>query len=287
MLKPHGLAFALTPGLAAAALAAGPAHAVECRAASGETFTAAVAPAGARFGVSDCLVKAAAPAAAPSGAAASRAPAARPLSPLLQLYERPNAAVDVTLHGRRPVRPTARPTAPASATVTVPRQRFVVPRSMVPRGRRPAATEVRYAPAPAQGYRYAGTIYSVARAYNIDPAFMGAVIRRESGFNPTARSRAGARGFMQVMPGTAARFGVRGRAIDDPVANLAAGASYLKSLQRRYGNNLPLILSAYNAGEGAVDRHGRRIPPFRETQGYVTGILGDYGRVVARRSTLR
>jgi soluble lytic murein transglycosylase-like protein len=62
--------------------------------------------------------------------------------------------------------------------------------------------------------------------------------------------------------------------------NLAAGAAYLKSLQRRYGDNLPLILAAYNAGEGAVARYHRRIPPYRETAGYVSGVLGRYRQAI-------
>ncbi len=87
------------------------------------------------------------------------------------------------------------------------------------------------------------------------------------------------------MPTTAARLGAAPRTISDPVVNLSLGAIYLKTLQRRYGNNLPLILSAYNAGEGAVDRHGRRIPPYRETQAYVAGILNDYASALHRRQT--
>ena len=270
MFKRFAFAFAFSAPLFAAAAA----QAVECRTASGETFTAGASLAGSSLAVASCRT----PVAAPAGG--------RPLSPLLQLYDRPGASLDVTLHGRR-VRPApAIPSSggPPAATVSVPMRQALPP---APRRLRPLkpgvviARDLRVSP---RGYAYAPTIYRVARAYDIDPAFMGALIRRESGLNPAAVSHAGARGFMQVMPGTAARFGVRGRQLDNPVANLQVGAAYLKTLQRRYGNNLPLILAAYNAGEGAVDRHGRRIPPYRETQGYVVGVLGDYGRTVARRS---
>lgn len=271
MFKPFAFAFACSVPLFAAAGA----QAVECRTASGETFTAGAPLAGSSLAVASRIT----PIAAPEGR--------RPLSPLLQLYERPGASLDVTLKGRR-----ARPApsvlgAPPAATVTVPTREALPPaqrRVRAPKAGVVIARDLRSSP---RGYAYAPTIYSVARAYNIDPAFMGALIRRESGLNPGAVSHAGARGFMQVMPDTAARFGVRGRQLDNPVANLQVGAAYLKTLQRRYGNNLPLILAAYNAGEGAVDKHGRRIPPYRETQGYVTGVLGDYGRTVSRRSALR
>ena len=270
MFKPFAFAFAVSVPLFAAAAA----QAVECRTASGETFTAGAPLAGSSLAVASCLT----PTAGPDGR--------RPLSPLLQLYDRPSASLDVMLHGRRarsaPALPS--PVGPPAATVSVPTREASPPTPRRLRTPKPGVVIARNMGAARAGYAYAPTIYSVARAYDIDPAFMGALIRRESGLNPAAVSQAGARGFMQVMPGTAARFGVRGRQLDNPVANLAVGAAYLKTLQRRYGNNLPLILAAYNAGEGAVDRHGRRIPPYRETQGYVVGVLGDYGRTVARRS---
>ena len=66
-------------------------------------------------------------------------------------------------------------------------------------------------------------------------------------------------------------------ALFDPATNLDAGARYLKKLQKRFGTDFALILSAYNAGEGAVQRYGNRIPPFAETQAYVTNVMGRYG----------
>jgi soluble lytic murein transglycosylase-like protein len=97
-----------------------------------------------------------------------------------------------------------------------------------------------------------------------------AVIQVESAFNPRAVSPKGAMGLMQLMPTTAARFGV----LDafNPGENIRAGVGYLKQLLDRYDHNEQLALAAYNAGPLAVDRHGSQIPPYRETQNYVKRI---------------
>ena len=141
------------------------------------------------------------------------------------------------------------------------------------------------APAPAakpdaallRALRLAPAVDAVARSYDIDPLLLHAIARVESRHNPAAVSHAGARGLMQVMPATAGRFGVHtaGHLHDAPV-NLEVSAAYLKTLQRRFGNDLTLVLAAYNAGEGAVERHGRRVPPYAETRGYVRQVLGQY-----------
>jgi soluble lytic murein transglycosylase-like protein len=96
------------------------------------------------------------------------------------------------------------------------------------------------------------------------------VIAVESGFNPRAVSRAGAGGLMQLMPRTAATLGVRD--VFDPAENVDGGARHLRALLDRLGNNLPLALAAYNAGEQAVAQHGG-IPPYPETRDYVARIL--------------
>lgn len=120
-------------------------------------------------------------------------------------------------------------------------------------------------------------IDSAARSHNIDPLLLHAIARVESRHNTRAISHAGAHGLMQVIVPTAARFGVgSAQALHDPQTNLHVSARYLKTLQARFGNQLPLVLAAYNAGEGAVERHGRRIPPYRETQGYVRQVLAEY-----------
>lgn len=121
--------------------------------------------------------------------------------------------------------------------------------------------------------RLAPLIDQHSRSRGIDPALVHAVIRAESAYRPEAVSPKGAIGLMQVMPGTGRRFGVHDLAA--PENNLKAGTAYLKHLLDRYGN-VPLALAAYNAGEGAVDRHGQAIPPYPETRAYVSSILREY-----------
>jgi soluble lytic murein transglycosylase-like protein len=116
--------------------------------------------------------------------------------------------------------------------------------------------------------------------HGIDFDLLMAVIRRESAFNHMAVSRAGARGAMQLMPGTAARYGVT--QIHDPGQNIAAGSAYLRDLLDMFGR-VDLALAAYNAGEGAVMRYGRQIPPYAETQHYVRTIMADYARLKSER----
>lgn len=116
-----------------------------------------------------------------------------------------------------------------------------------------------------------------ARAKGLDPELVHAVIKAESAYQSAAVSPKGAVGLMQVMPATGRRFGVTDLA--QPEGNLRAGTAYLRHLLDRF-DNVPLALAAYNAGEGAVIRHGNQIPPYPETQGYVRSILRDYGDVV-------
>jgi soluble lytic murein transglycosylase-like protein len=118
-------------------------------------------------------------------------------------------------------------------------------------------------------------VREAAERHRVDPALIRAVIQTESGGNPAAVSRKGAAGLMQLHPATAQRFGVRD--VFNPQQNVDAGAHYLKMLLERYNGNLDLALAAYNAGEGAVDRHGG-IPPFRETRNYVLKVQNAYFR---------
>jgi Zn-finger nucleic acid-binding protein len=110
--------------------------------------------------------------------------------------------------------------------------------------------------------------------HGVDPYLVFCVMEQESRFNSRAVSPAGARGLMQLMPGTAARFGVRNSF--DPAQNVAGGTRYLKELLRRFNNRVDLVLAGYNAGEGNVIRFGHRVPPFRETRNYVRRITAKY-----------
>ena len=126
--------------------------------------------------------------------------------------------------------------------------------------------------------RFSRLIDEAARNAALDPALVHAVIAVESGYNPAARSVKGAIGLMQVLPETAARYGVADPAIS-PKENLRAGTRYLSYLMTLFDNRIELVLAAYNAGEYAVLRHGHRIPPYRETQNYVPAVLAKYHRL--------
>lgn len=112
-------------------------------------------------------------------------------------------------------------------------------------------------------------ITSAAREFGVEEAVVRAIIHAESAYNPTALSRAGAQGLMQLMPPTAARFGVSDSY--DAGQNIRGGVQYLAWLLKRFNGDLTLAAAGYNAGEGAVDRHGG-VPPYSETQYYVRRV---------------
>ena len=116
-------------------------------------------------------------------------------------------------------------------------------------------------------------IEKYAQKNNLDPDFIKAVVKQESGFNPDATSKCGAMGLMQLMPQTAKGLGVTDAY--DPEQNIEGGVKYLKSMMNRFNNDPKLALAAYNAGPGAVQRYGD-VPPYRETQNYVKNILASY-----------
>jgi hypothetical protein len=118
-------------------------------------------------------------------------------------------------------------------------------------------------------------ILDAAKREALDPRFVHAVIWQESKYEGSARSQAGAQGLMQLMPGTARRFGCED--VNDPAANVAAGTKYLSWLLKRFAGNIELALAGYNAGEGSVDKYNG-VPPYTETQNYVRIITSRYGK---------
>ena len=110
--------------------------------------------------------------------------------------------------------------------------------------------------------------------HGVDPYLIFLVMEEESHFNSRAVSPVGARGLMQLMPGTAARFGVRNP--HDPAQSIAAGTRYIKQLLHMFNGRVDLALAGYNAGEGSVRKFGHRVPPYRETRNYVRRISARY-----------
>lgn len=117
-------------------------------------------------------------------------------------------------------------------------------------------------------------IDSAADAVQLRPALVHAVVRAESAYRSDAVSPKGAVGLMQLMPATAERYGVSDRR--NPEQNLRGGTEYLRDLLQMFDNDLQLALAAYNAGENAVIKYGRQIPPYNETQTYVRRVIRFY-----------
>ena len=138
--------------------------------------------------------------------------------------------------------------------------------------------------AKSQGYKlHAKHIRAAALKHGVDEQLLKAIATAESGFNATAVSPKGAIGLMQVIPDTAARFGVSGdpkRSIEqklkDPAINVPVSARYVRYLQSLFPGRTDLVVAAYNAGEGAVQRYGNKIPPYKETQNYVKTVMSLY-----------
>jgi soluble lytic murein transglycosylase-like protein len=126
----------------------------------------------------------------------------------------------------------------------------------------------------ARATQYDAIIEAEAKSAAVEPSLLRAVIVVESGFNSRAVSKRGAVGLMQLMPATAARFGVSNRY--DPRQNVRGGALYLGFLIKRFRHNVRLALAAFNAGEDAVDRSAGQIPPYSETLEYVPKVLKIY-----------
>lgn len=151
---------------------------------------------------------------------------------------------------------------------------YAVPEAISVRATRSATLE--------RTQQYDDLISEHARLNGVRPDLVRAVVQVESAFNPYARSAKGALGLMQLMPATIRHYGVRNAF--DPTENLRAGVAYLRELLDRYQDKEELALAAYNAGPGAVDKHGRNVPPYRETQSYVASIKGMTARSTKKRS---
>lgn len=148
--------------------------------------------------------------------------------------------------------------APATAALQVPRGVFALPYEQRP---------------------FHGAVHEASRSTGVDAALLHAVISVESGYRERAVSAKGATGLMQLMPATARRYGLVNR--QDPAENIRAGARYLRDLLAMFDNDIELALAAYNAGENAVLRFGRRIPPYGETKRYVPLVMAHYQRINA------
>ena len=152
-------------------------------------------------------------------------------------------------------------------------QSYVVPKAESIRATRPATAE--------RGRVYDDLISEHSKIIGVRPDLVRAVMQVESAFNPNARSPKGALGLMQLMPATIQQFGVKNPF--NAAENVRAGVAYLRQLLDRYQDNEELALAAYNAGPGAVDKHGQSVPPYRETRNYVAQINQMAARPIAIR----
>ena len=133
-----------------------------------------------------------------------------------------------------------------------------------------------YAPVsslPARKSHFKDLISKISKKHGVDEKLVNAVIKQESGYNPQAKSSAGAQGLMQLMPQTAKSLGVKDAF--NPQENIEGGVKYLRQMLDKYNGNKILALAAYNAGPGAVDKYDG-VPPYKETQNYVRSILAQY-----------
>jgi len=132
---------------------------------------------------------------------------------------------------------------------------------------------------------YEPYVMEYSNRHSLRPELVRAVIQVESGYNPRALSPKGAMGLMQLMPDTARMLGVQRPY--DPEQNIRGGTRYLRLLLDKYDGNEELALAAYNAGSGAVDRYGKRIPPYRETRDYVRKVGSKAGEATSTTRKLR
>lgn len=183
-----------------------------------------------------------------------------------QIYSWRDAKGTLVLSNRRP-----------ESALAASTRSYAVPNAENVRATRYAAAE--------RGREYDDIITEHSRRNAVRSDLVRAVMQVESAFNPYAKSPKGAMGLMQLMPATMRQYGVRNAF--NPAENVRAGVAYLRELLDRYSNNEQLALAAYNAGPGAVDKHGQVVPPYRETQNYVAQInkMAGLGRRVEALGT--
>jgi hypothetical protein len=141
--------------------------------------------------------------------------------------------------------------------------------SLWPRQRPALRTQGRLMDSP-----YSEVIRQAAARHRLEPRLLMAIAQVESGHQPLARSRAGALGLMQIMPATGARYGVyQSQHLFDPGVNIDVAARYINDLLDQFHGSLELTVAAYNAGEGAVEKYGRHVPPYPETRRYVREVM--------------
>ncbi len=170
--------------------------------------------------------------------------------------------------------PEAETPQPAATVETVK-----MPEEPILQVKKPSLGELSTGNATVDGY-----IEEFSALFNIDPLLIYAQMSQESSFRGRATSSKGASGFMQLMPATAARFGVTN--VYNPKQNIKAGVKYMRWLLDKFGGDMRLALAGYNAGEGAVVKYGNKIPPYRETQNYVARIMTHYEFITNQNSTL-
>jgi soluble lytic murein transglycosylase-like protein len=132
---------------------------------------------------------------------------------------------------------------------------------------------------PLKNREYRSMVFIASNKHGVDPALVEALISVESGFNTYAISPKGARGLMQLMPATAKRYGMKSeQELHIPSKNIDMGVRHLKDLLKLHDGQVALAIASYNAGQGAVSKHGQRIPAYRETMLYVPAVLSYMAR---------